>query len=141
MNLKRLSRFFFSLNFAIIIFMKNNKTLIWIGLVIIVIVGLFVFQRVQPGAHDELAQCLREKGTFFYGAFWCPACAEQKSVFGNSERLLPYIECSTPNRQGQTQICIDEEITSYPTWEFPDETRQTGVLQPSQLAKLSGCEL
>jgi thiol-disulfide isomerase/thioredoxin len=94
-----------------------------------------------PGPYDGLASCLKDKGVKFYGAFWCPHCAEQKKLFGNSVKLLPYIECSTPDAMGQTQVCIDAKIESYPTWVFPDGTRVTGGLTPAELAAKSGCSI
>src|SRR5471030_2574861 len=76
-----------------------------------------------PGKYDVFAQCLKDKGATFYGAFWCPHCQAQKKEFGSSVKLLPYVECSTPDASGQTQICIDKGITSYPTWILADGTR------------------
>jgi thiol-disulfide isomerase/thioredoxin len=94
-----------------------------------------------PGKYDTLATCLKEKGATFYGAFWCPHCRDQKKVFGNSAKLLPYVECSTPDAAGQTQICIDKKIESYPTWEFADGSRVGGGLTPEQLAEKTQCPL
>jgi len=62
-------------------------------------------------------------------------------MFGSSAKLLPYVECSTPNGSAQTQICIDKKITSYPTWEFSDGTRLTGETPLSQLAEKTSCQL
>ena len=93
-----------------------------------------------PGEYDELAQCLADKGVIFYGAFWCPHCAEQKKLFGASAKLLPYVECSTPDAMGQLQVCKDKKIESYPTWVFPDGSR-TGGLTPEELASKSDCPL
>ena len=92
-----------------------------------------------PGQYDALATCLKDKGAKFYGAFWCPHCAEQKKIFGNSVKLLPYVECSTPDAVGQTQACIDAKIESYPTWVFPDGSRLSGAIYPDELAKKAGC--
>jgi hypothetical protein len=86
-----------------------------------------------------LAQCLKDKGAVFYGAFWCEHCAEQKKRFGSAEKLLPYVECSTPDQRAQTQICIAKKIQSYPTWEFLDGSRLTGVQTLTQLAEKTGC--
>ena len=95
----------------------------------------------NPGKYDALAQCLGEKGATFYGAFWCPHCGQQKQLFGKSAKLLPYVECSTPNGKGQTAICISKKIEGYPTWEFADGTRMNAVLSPQQVAEKTGCEL
>ncbi|MES2059898.1 MAG: hypothetical protein V4438_02625 [Patescibacteria group bacterium] len=94
-----------------------------------------------PGQYDALATCLADKGVKFYGAFWCPHCAEQKKLFGASAKLLPYIECSTPDAANQTQACIDAKIESYPTWQFADGSRQSGAITPADLAAKSGCSL
>ena len=94
-----------------------------------------------PGKYDALAQCLGEKGATFYGAFWCPHCGQQKQLFGKSSKLLPYVECSTPDGKGQTAICISKKIEGYPTWEFADGTRMNAVLSPQHLAEKTGCPL
>ena len=81
--------------------------------------GLFYYNS-GPGKLDGFAQCLKDKGATFFGAFWCPHCQNQKKLFGRSVAKLPYIECSTPDGKGQLPICIDQKIEGYPTWEFAD---------------------
>ncbi len=126
--------------------MQNNKTLryifIIVGIAILLSVGLsFLNNSEGSGSHqyDELASCMSQKGVKFYGAFWCPHCAEQKKLFGASSKLLPYVECSTADTQGQTEACIAAKIESYPTWEFADGSRKSAVLAPAQLAEFSSC--
>ena len=84
-------------------------------------------------AHD-----LRRAGVKFYGAFWCPHCAEQKELFKTGVRSLPYVECSTPDGNSQTAACQALGIQTYPTWVFPDGTRLTGVQQLSDLSLQAG---
>ena len=111
-------------------------------LIVFVVTGLWYMQRgeaPQRQAYDELARCLGEKEAIFYGAFWCPACAQQKTLFEPAAKKLPYTECSTPDRTGQTEICDEKNIRSYPTWEFADGTRACGVAPPEVLAHLAGC--
>jgi thiol-disulfide isomerase/thioredoxin len=109
---------------------------------VLVIVGvLFAYPRFAPAQYDEFAQCLEEKGATFYGAFWCPNCDDQKRVFGNSAKELPYVECSTPDRRGQLSVCSEAGITAYPTWEFEDGSRHSGVLSLAQLSSQTGCAL
>lgn len=76
-----------------------------------------------------------------YGAYWCPHCQEQKKMFGGSWDKVDYIECSLPNRAGETAICNQAGITSYPTWQFADGTRKTGTLSLEDLSFFSGCAL
>jgi thiol-disulfide isomerase/thioredoxin len=88
-----------------------------------------------------LAQCLKDKGAVFYGAFWCPHCKQQKALFGTAVEALPYVECSTPDGNAQNQVCIDKKITGYPTWRFADGTELTGEVPLEKLAEKSGCSL
>lgn len=95
--------------------------------------------QAPAGTYDVLAQCLTDNGAKFYGAFWCPHCQNQKKAFGDSAEFLPYIECSTPDGQAQTDECRSAGIMSYPTWEFADGARVTGEIKLSSLADLTGC--
>lgn len=122
----------------------NKQTLISIGVIlVIVIVGLVILQQQsnKPGKYAELAACLGEKGATFYGAFWCPKCGSQKKMFGADAKLLPYVECSQPDGEGQTPICIEKKIGSYPTWEFADGSQIIGVQEVASLAAKTGCPL
>lgn len=114
----------------------NKWTIILI--LIIAIGGLFFLASLpdKPGQYDELAQGIADSGAKFYGAFWCPNCQEQKAQFGKSARLLPYIECSTPDSKGQLKVCADEKITAYPTWIFADGSVRQGVLTRDELSEL-----
>lgn len=116
-----------------------------LGAVILVVGGLVYLSKKQdstPGQYDKLAQCLTDKGVKFYGAYWCPHCAEQKRILGTSMKNITYVECGLPNnQQGQTQACDAAKIESYPTWVFADGTRLTGEQQPSALAEKSGCSV
>ncbi len=124
--------------------MKKNMftKYLWRVLALIIVAGavLFVVQQVRkPGPQDALAQCLQDSGAKFYGAFWCPHCQNQKKMFGKSQKLLPYVECSTPNGQGQKQVCTDAGIMSYPTWEFADGSRLNGEIPLATLAEKAQC--
>lgn len=121
--------------------MEKNKIIFTVSFVVLgimIAVGLSVFSGKGSGKYDTLAQCITDSGTKFYGAFWCPHCADQKRVFGRSAKLLPYIECSNPDRT-QNQLCIDQKIEGYPTWEFPDGSRITEVFKPEKLAEITKC--
>lgn len=126
--------------------MKKNHTglLLTVGAVVLVVGGLIWLSNrdsKEPGQYDALAQCLTEKGVKFYGASWCPHCAEQKRIFGKSMRYIEYVECAVPgNQRGQTQACQDAKIESYPTWVLPDGSRLTGTQRPDALAEKAGCQ-
>lgn len=95
----------------------------------------------ETGQYDDFAICLKDKGAVFYGAFWCSHCQATKKLFGSSQKLLPYVECSTADGRGQLQVCKDKNITGYPTWEFADGSRLTGELSFEQLAEKTSCVL
>ncbi len=127
-----------------------NNIKIFISIIGLLILGIIVTVIVRssnsntptgPGKHDDFAVCLKDKGAIFYGAFWCTHCQAQKKLFGSSAKLLPYVECSTANGQGQTQACIDKNVLSYPTWEFIDGSRLNGEIPLAQLAEKTSCPL
>ena len=121
-----------------------NKSIAIIGVVVIaLLVGIGLYSGESPEVRAELEsfnQCLADTGTTFYGAFWCPHCIEQKKLLGNVN-AIPYVECSTPDQRGQLDVCIEAEITSYPTWEFADGSRETGLQPLELLAEKTGCVL
>ena len=123
--------------------MKKGPLMFWVAVIVLVVaaLGAVLFVKSGPGNLDSFAQCLKDKGAVFYGAFWCPHCQNTKRLFGSSERLLPYVECSTPDGKGQLQACIDKKVESYPTWEFSDGSRLTGELTLQELAEKTGCPL
>jgi len=117
-----------------------QKIKIVLAIAFVILVLLAACSKNDP-AKDEFAKCLADKGAIFYGAFWCPHCAEQKKLFGSSMEHINYIECSTPDKQGQTRICQEKDIQGYPTWEFTDGSRQSGVLSLQDLGQATGCSL
>lgn len=122
---------------------KSKKILAWSAFGIAIVAGIVLFARQSgvPGPLDGFAQCLKDKGAIFYGAFWCPHCQKQKALFGKSVKLLSYVECSTPDGSGQTQECENKKIESYPTWEFTGGERLSGEIPLKALAEKTGCVL
>lgn len=130
----------------------DNNVKIFSGVVGILFVGVIATAVLRsnptptgPGKYDVFAQCLKDKGAVFYGAFWCPHCQAQKKLFGSSAKFLPYVECSNPAGNAQTQICIDKKIAGYPTWDLADGTRlsnenEAGITLET-LATKTACEL
>lgn len=88
---------------------------------------------------EKLAQCVADSGAKFYGAYWCPHCADQKAVFGKFAKKLPYVECSKIGGREQTDACKAEKIESYPTWKFADGTVISRVLSLQELASRTDC--
>lgn len=122
--------------------MNAKNIVIALVIIIILLFGWYYYnEATTPGQYDEFAQCTADSGAKFFGAFWCPNCDNQKKLFGKSEKLLNYIECSTPNGQAQLPVCSEAGIEAYPTWEFSDGTRLTGTLSFETLSEKTGCEL
>jgi thiol-disulfide isomerase/thioredoxin len=124
-----------------------KTTYLYVGLVVIVILGLIAARQFGGGAsasrvtqYDSFAQCISDSGAMFYGAFWCPHCQEQKALFDKSVKL-PYVECSTPDGQSQNKVCSDLNITGYPTWTFSDGTRVERTMTREELAEQTSCAL
>jgi thiol-disulfide isomerase/thioredoxin len=130
---------------------KNIKIFVWIiGILILGTIATVLIQSRNstppgPGKYDAFATCLKDKGVLFYGAFWCPHCQEQEKLLEASRQTLAseglYVECSTPDAAGQTQVCINKKIQSYPTWIFADGSQLNGTIPLQQLADKSSCVL
>ena len=123
---------------------RRIRNATYIILAIAAVLGVYIYiQSIPPppGTYDTFAKCIAQSGAKFYGAFWCPHCAAQKAEFGDSKQYLPYVECSLPDESGQTQVCIDNKVTSYPTWVFADGSRLSGETPLDQLSAKTGCAL
>lgn len=97
-----------------------------------------VGEPLQPSSPEQLALSahLRAKGAVFYGAWWCPACFQQKNLFGKEAgNQLPYVECAqdaTPDAR-----CTAAGIRAFPTWDLPGKPRLEGVQSLAELAAWS----
>ncbi|MDE2030767.1 MAG: hypothetical protein KGI58_00705 [Patescibacteria group bacterium] len=110
----------------------KTKFIIFVIAVILLIGGLgFLVNKSQgPGKLDDFAKALKSNDAVFYGAFWCPHCMEQKTLFSNSKKYLPYVECSNPD-QSMNKTCTDAKVESYPTWMFKDGITITSKDNPT----------
>lgn len=122
---------------------RRNNILI-LGLFgISAVLGIMIYiAQLPPPPHeyDTLAKCIAKSGATFYGAFWCPDCAEQKTKFGTGAQYLPYHECANPDRS-ENRSCTEAGVAHYPTWVFADGSRLVGVQNPSTLAQKTGCPM
>ena len=87
----------------------TNQVKIFISIIGLLVLGTIATVLLQsnnnvptvPGKYDSFAQCLKDKGATFYGAFWCPHCQAQEKDFQASIQILEniglYAECSTPD--------------------------------------------
>src|ERR1035437_6579685 len=123
--------------------MKQQIT-IFLSVIILLVLGTIAAVMINnrqvnvPSKYDVFAQCLKDKGEIFYGAFWCPHCKAQKELFGSSVKFLPYSECSLPDASGSNQLCKDKNIEGYPTWEFSKEFSVESESAPIICDKIPG---
>ena len=124
--------------------MQKTRIILYVVAVAITIGGLVYwsyYETNKPSVYSEFAQCIADSGAKFYGAFWCTHCQSQKKMFGSAAKLLPYIECSTPDAKSLFPICTEKKIESFPTWDFADGSRHTDEMQLSALAEKTKCVL
>ncbi len=89
-------------------------------------------------AEIALAKHLTAIGAKKYGAWWCPHCHAQQSLFGRQAfEYITYVECDQEGVDPQPQTCRAAGVQSYPTWEINGET-YAGVQSLQSLAALSG---
>lgn len=121
----------------------NKRIIAIIAVVLAIILIIWALTRdpkvnTSTGGSRSLAECLKDKGAKFYGTSWCPHCTNQKAMFGEDAKNLPYIECSKNGTREVTQVCKDAGITSFPTWKINGETFN-GSLTKDQLKQVAGC--
>lgn len=81
---------------------------------------------------QALSDHLSRRGAIFYGAWWCPACFQQKNLFGKEAgNRLPYVECDKSD-QGRAR-CQAASIRAFPTWDLPGKSRLEGVQSLEEL--------
>jgi len=118
----------------------NTKILI-LAIVVVTLFGAvywFYSIKSQPviGKYDDFAKCLASKNITMYGAAWCAHCQNEKKAFGDSFKYVPYVECPD-----EPQKCLNEGVTGYPTWVFPDSKKLVGEQGIEKLSQESGCPL
>ena len=79
---------------------------------------------LAPSSPEQkaLSDHLRAKGAIFYGAWWCPACFQQKNLFGKEAgNTLPYVECDKKGTNSKRDMCKEKKVPGFPTWEINGE--------------------
>lgn len=96
----------------------------------------------------QFAQDLLAAGVVYFGAEWCPACTQQKELFEDGGNDLNMIEVTDPDARVArltdpsvsilNSVGVANNITSFPTWVFPDGSRAVGVQSLQELSTRSG---
>ena len=85
-----------------------------------------------------LAKHLTAIGAKKYGAWWCPHCHSQQTLFGEQAfKHVTYVECDEEGIDPQPNACRAAGVQSYPTWEINGEI-YAGVQSLQSLAAASG---
>jgi uncharacterized membrane protein/glutaredoxin len=125
---------------------EDSGQLIFTGLIVgaVVVVGTAGLYSTQSklSAQNQtfagrLVQHLKASNVKMYGAYWCPHCRDQKALFGDVVKQVPYIECDPKGENPQTKLCQDKKIKSFPTWEV-DNKLVEGQKSLDELATLTG---
>lgn len=119
---------------------KNAKFAVIVALFVLVLFALGI--ALTPGSESNysqasvqaFAECLAQKGTMMYGAYWCPHCEAQKKLFGDAFKSVPYVECTQ-----KADECNAKGVTGYPTWIFADGSKVEGEQTFNALAQKTGC--
>jgi hypothetical protein len=91
--------------------------------------------------YDSFAQCLAAKHAKMYGLYWCPHCQEQKKLFGDSFRYVPYVECAIRGSHEMAQECQVAGVKLFPSWQFGENPPKEGILSLEALSDKTGCSL
>ncbi len=94
-------------------------------------------QEAATAYAEGLAKHLAASGAKFYGAYWCPHCTDQKRMFGQTARYLPYVECDPRSPEARPRECEAAGVRAYPTWVIRGR-KYEGTLPLEELARLSG---
>jgi hypothetical protein len=124
--------------------MEKGRKIIISVLAIVLLIGVFYFMTkyitITTGyavnndlTPEQLAKCLTEKGIKMYGSMYCPHCAEQKALFGDSFKLVNYVECTNPDNAA---ACAG--LKGVPAWDIKGQIYY-GKQELSKLRELGGC--
>lgn len=97
---------------------------------------------IRSGEYDAFAKCLASKQAKMYGLYWCPHCADQKAMFGDSFQYVPYVECAIKGVPHElAPECKAAGAKLFPSWQFGTDPPKEGVLSLQQLSEKTGCSL
>ena len=97
-----------------------------------------VVETTSGDSEIALAKHLTAIGAKKYGAWWCPHCHAQQTLFGKQAmEHIDYIECDEEGINPQPNACRTAGVQSYPTWEVNGQV-YAGVQSLQSLAAASG---
>jgi hypothetical protein len=86
-----------------------------------------------------LATHLKSAGAKMYGTYWCSVCHWQRKQFGEEAfNQITYVECDPGGTNSQADLCRQQNIRAYPTWEVNGRIYPPGGYPLEDLAEMSG---
>jgi hypothetical protein len=122
---------------------KKKRLLMYAGILILLAAAFLAGRYYRNHKYDSFAKCLASKQAKMYGLYWCPHCADQKRMFGDSFHYVPYVECALgpPGSGQEAPVCKAAGVTLFPSWQFGAAPPKEGVLSLDQLSARTGCSL
>jgi thiol-disulfide isomerase/thioredoxin len=86
---------------------------------------------------ESQAKHLTKIHSKMYGAYWCPHCQAQLTMFGKeASQLLDLTECDASGKDAKPELCKKEKVMGYPTWIIKNR-RYSGTQSLTALANAS----
>lgn len=86
------------------------------------------------------AELLGQLNVQYFGSDSCAACRQQRDLFDDGGDNLPFIEVTNPDGT-LNAVGIANNITVFPTWQFPSGQRLEGVQSLEAIALAAGVEI
>jgi hypothetical protein len=120
---------------------KNSIVVYALVLILLLAAAFYAGRHYRNHKYDSFAQCLASKQAKMYGLYWCPHCADQKRMFGDSFHYVPYVECAIRGSHELATECKVAGVKLFPSWQFGTDPPKEGVLSLQELSEKAGCKL
>jgi hypothetical protein len=120
---------------------QTRKYLLWGGILILFGAIYYAGWHHRNHKYDKFAQCLTARQAIMYGLYWCPHCAEQKEMLGESFHYIRYVECGIKGSNEIAPVCKMADVKLFPSWQFGVEPPKEGILSLEALSNKTGCAL
>lgn len=120
---------------------KAKKVLLYAVIIVLFAGAYYAGWYHKNHKYDAFAKCLTSHQAKMYGLYWCPHCAEQKAMFGESFHNVTYVECAIPGSSELAPACKMAGVKLFPSWQFGTDAPKEGVLSLEALSDKTGCSL
>lgn len=122
---------------------SQKRFWLYAGILILLAGSFYAGRYYKNHKYDSFAKCLAGKQAKMFGLYWCPHCADQKQMFGDAFRYVPYVECAVgpPGQGGLAPACQAAGVKLFPSWQFGTDPPKEGVISLEELSAKTGCSL